>query len=193
MNIKGLVTVVSITSRMSGNGTENVSVDRHLLHVGNKSSIYCDEKSHNMWPPYLHPYTITLHCGNHTVHYFLTFVGFLHQGNWPPRYNWNICENALNTITLILTLILFLTIFGWILELFWQCVILFSFYASHWQTLSHTVVSITSRMSGIRTQNVSVDRHLLHVGNKSSIYCDEKSHTMWLLCNTKMSIWIFSN
>ena len=70
-------TVVSITSRMSGNGTENVSVDRHLLHVGNKSSIYCDEKSHNMWPPYLHPYTITLHCGNHTVHYFLTFVPYL--------------------------------------------------------------------------------------------------------------------
>jgi hypothetical protein len=34
-----------------------------LVLVGNKSSIYCDEKSHNMWPPYLHPYTITLHCG----------------------------------------------------------------------------------------------------------------------------------
>jgi hypothetical protein len=70
-------TVVSITSRMSGNRTQNVSVDRHLLHVGNKSSIYCDEKSHNMWPPYLHPYTITLHCGNHTVHDFLTFVPYL--------------------------------------------------------------------------------------------------------------------
>jgi hypothetical protein len=27
--------------------------------------------------------------------------GFLHQSNWPPRYNWNIVNMALNTITLL--------------------------------------------------------------------------------------------
>ena len=31
--------------------------------------------------------------------------------------------------------------------------------ASHWQTLLHNVVSSTSRLSGIRTHNVSGDRH----------------------------------
>ena len=34
--------------------------------------------------------------------------------------------------------------------------------ASHWQTLSHNVVSSTSRLSGIQTCNVSGDRHWLH-------------------------------
>jgi hypothetical protein len=34
--------------------------------------------------------------------------------------------------------------------------------ASHWQTLSHNVVSSTPRMSGIRTHNVSGDGHWLH-------------------------------
>ena len=31
--------------------------------------------------------------------------------------------------------------------------------ASHWQTLSHNVVSSAPRLSGIRTNNVSGDRH----------------------------------
>jgi hypothetical protein len=31
--------------------------------------------------------------------------------------------------------------------------------ASHWQTLSHNVVSSTPRLSGVRTHNVSGDRH----------------------------------
>jgi hypothetical protein len=34
--------------------------------------------------------------------------------------------------------------------------------ASHWQTLSHNVVSGTPRLNGIRTCNVSGDRHRLH-------------------------------
>jgi hypothetical protein len=31
---------------------------------------------------------------------FLGYSGFLHQQNWPPRYNWNVIEMLLNTITL---------------------------------------------------------------------------------------------
>jgi len=34
--------------------------------------------------------------------------------------------------------------------------------ASHWQTLSHYVVSSTPRLSGIQTQNFGGDRHWLH-------------------------------
>jgi len=34
--------------------------------------------------------------------------------------------------------------------------------ASHWQTLSHNVVYIAPRLSGIRTHDVSGDRHWLH-------------------------------
>jgi hypothetical protein len=35
--------------------------------------------------------------------------------------------------------------------------------ASHWQTLSHTVLSCTPFPSGIRTHNVSGDRQRLHM------------------------------
>jgi hypothetical protein len=34
--------------------------------------------------------------------------------------------------------------------------------ASRWQTLSHNVVSSTLQLSGVRTRNVSGDRHWLH-------------------------------
>ena len=34
--------------------------------------------------------------------------------------------------------------------------------ASHWQTLSHNIISSTPCLSGIWTQNVSDDRHWLH-------------------------------
>ena len=34
--------------------------------------------------------------------------------------------------------------------------------ASHWQTLSHNVVSSTPRLSGVRTHNVRGDKHWLH-------------------------------
>jgi len=34
--------------------------------------------------------------------------------------------------------------------------------ASHWQTLSHNVVLSTHRLSGIRTHNISGERHWLH-------------------------------
>jgi len=34
--------------------------------------------------------------------------------------------------------------------------------ASHWQTLSHNVVSSTSHLCRIQTHNISGDRHWLH-------------------------------
>ena len=44
--------------------------------------------------------------------------------------------------------------------------------ASHWQTLSHNVVSSTSDLSGIRTQNVSDDGHWLAI-NSTTIWSQQ--------------------
>ena len=41
---------------------------------------------------------------------------------------------------------------------------------SHWQSLSHNVVSSTPRLRGIGTQNVSGDRHWRHIGSCKSNY-----------------------
>jgi hypothetical protein len=44
-------------------------------------------------------------------------------------------------------------------------------FASHWQTLSHNVVSSTPRLSGIQTHNVSNDRHYqCYKGNITLVY-----------------------
>jgi len=32
--------------------------------------------------------------GRGVQHYVIMFVSFLHQWNWPPRYNWNIVESG---------------------------------------------------------------------------------------------------
>jgi len=42
--------------------------------------------------------------------------------------------------------------------------------ASHWQTLSHNVVSSTPRLCGVRTQNISGDGHWFHRYWKSNYH-----------------------
>jgi hypothetical protein len=68
--------------------------------------------------------------------------------------------------------IMFSTIFNNISVISWQTVLLVEetgvhrenhrSVASHWQTLSHNIVSSTSRLSWIRTDNINEYRHRLH-------------------------------
>jgi hypothetical protein len=60
--------------------------------------------------------------------------------------------------------------------------------ASHWQTLPHNVVSITHRLSGIRTHNFSGDRHCLNIIPTSDII-DHRKHVTF----KNNSTWIFSS
>jgi hypothetical protein len=55
--------------------------------------------------------------------------------------------------------------------------------ASHWQTLSRNVVSSTPRLSGIRTCNISEDRHWLHI-------CSYKSNYYTITMTLSCSIWL---
>jgi hypothetical protein len=55
--------------------------------------------------------------------------------------------------------------------------------ASHWQTLSRNVVSSTPRLSGIRTCNISEDRHWLHI-------CSYKSNYYTITTTLSCSIWL---
>ena len=56
----------------------------------------------------------------------------------------------------------------------------------HWQTLSHNVASSTSRLSGIRTHNISCDRHLLHKCNRKNIKRGHFIHAIFFNVNGKM-------
>jgi len=67
---------------------------------------------------------------------------------------------------------MFSATFNNILVILWQTVLLVEetgvhrenhrSVASHWQTLSHNIVLSTSRLSGIRTDNINGHRHWLH-------------------------------
>ena len=50
---------------------------------------------------------------------------------------------------------------------------------SHWQTLSHKIVSSTPRLRGVRTHNVSGDRHRLHMQLQIQLPYDHDQGSRW--------------
>jgi hypothetical protein len=108
--------------------------------------------------------------------------GFLHQCNWPPRYSWNIVENDVkhhqtskqthiyiyiyHAMTAFTDQYILPNIFFDISVISWRSVLLVEETGvpgenhrpvanlSHWETLSHNVVSSAPALSGIRTHNL---------------------------------------
>ena len=113
------------------------------------------------WFLYLTP----LHCVNLnkiTVIYFFFIFITLHLHDW-------IIFLGFHVFWLGIRVMVFNATFNNISVISWLSVLLVEesgvpgenhrFSASHWQTLSHNVVSSTTRLSGIRTHSVSVHRH----------------------------------
>jgi len=92
------------------------------------------------------------------------------------EWKW-ICTDFLSFVYIMywirVSVMVFNTTFNNISVILWRSVLLVEetwenhwHAASHWQTLSHIVVSSTPRLNGIRTHNVSSDRHCIELGKE---------------------------